>query len=59
MAKSRNPAVQISQQEKQYILEQLWLSYYNDTLYEKGLITENECNRMRIRIQNRTAVSGQ
>ena len=27
--------------------------YYNDTLYAKGLITEDQRNRMRIKIKNR------
>lgn len=34
-------------------MEQLWLTYYNDTLYEKGVITEDERNRMRIKINSR------
>ena len=28
----------------------LWLDYYNRTLYEKGLITEQERNRMSLKI---------
>lgn len=35
------------------IMEQLWLTYYNDTLYEKGVITEDERNKMRIKIKSR------
>ena len=35
-------------------IEQLWLTYYNDTLYEKGVITEDERNKMRIKIKSRT-----
>ena len=34
-------------------MEQLWLTYYNDTLYEKGVITEDERNKMRINIKSR------
>lgn len=34
-------------------IEQLWLLYYNDTLYAKGLITETERNRMRTKIHSR------
>lgn len=34
-------------------MEQLWLTYYNDTLYEQGVITEDERNRMRIKIKSR------
>ena len=57
MIKSRNLAAQMTQQKKQHILEQLWLSYYNDTLYGKGLIAESERNRMRTKIQKRTAIN--
>ena len=38
----------------QNIYEQLWLTYFNDVLYAKGLITEDQHNRMRSRIINRT-----
>ena len=34
-------------------LEQLWLTYYNDTLFEKGIITEEQRNRIRVMIKNR------
>lgn len=43
----------VSEQERRSVLERLWLTYYNDTLYAKGLITEDERNRMRIKIKNR------
>ena len=43
--------------KKQAVIEQLWLTYYNDTLYAKGLITEEQRNRMRVQIKNR-AVTG-
>ena len=39
--------------KKQSVLDQLWLTYYNDTLYAKGLITEQERNKMRVKIKNR------
>ncbi|MFR5967571.1 MAG: hypothetical protein ACLUGA_03595 [Oscillospiraceae bacterium] len=45
---------EISQQRQRSIMEQLWLTYYNDTLYEKGVITEDERNKMRIKIKSRT-----
>lgn len=45
---------EISQQRQRSIMEQLWLTYYNDTLYEKGVITEDERNKMRIKIKGRT-----
>ncbi len=43
----------MSEYEKQSIIEKLWLIYFNDTLYEKGLITETERNRMANRIHAR------
>ena len=43
----------MSEQKIQRILEQLWLTYYNDTLYEQGIITEAEYNMMRIKITAR------
>ena len=49
-----NTLSEISQQRRRSIMEQLWLTYYNDTLYEKGVITEDERNKMRIKIKSRT-----
>lgn len=49
-----NTHSEISQQRRRRIMEQLWLTYYNDTLYEKGVITEDERNKMRIKIKSRT-----
>lgn len=43
-----------SPQKTQAIYERLWLTYYNEILYAKGLITEEQHNRMRSRIVNRT-----
>lgn len=42
----------ITEQKKRSVMEQLWLTYYNDTLYEKGVITEDERNKMRIMIKS-------
>ena len=41
--------------KKQAVIEQLWLTYYNDTLFAKGLITEEQRNKMRVMIKSRTA----
>lgn len=35
------------EQKKKHVAEQIWLHYYNQTLFEKGLITETERNRMK------------
>ena len=44
----------MTEQKKQAVIERLWLTYYNDTLFAKGLITEEQRNKMRIKIRNRT-----
>ena len=43
----RKPA---PEQAKKELAEQLWLSYYNQVLFEAGLITEAERNRMKNKI---------
>ena len=40
-------------QEKQSLTERLWLAYFNSYLYEKGIISEFERNRMIAKIGNR------
>ncbi len=37
-------------QKKRELGGRLWLSYYNQTLYEKGMITERERNKMALKI---------
>ena len=54
--KSRKP---LNEQEIQTVIQQLWLTYYNDTLFAQGLITEEQRNRMRLRIKNRAATARQ
>lgn len=55
MTDTRAQAIHMTGQRKQAVIEGLWLSYYNDTLYEKGVITETERNKMRVKIKNRAA----
>ena len=57
MAESGGTKPGMTEGKKQAVIEQLWLTYYNDTLYAKGLITEEQRNRMRAQIKNR-AVTG-
>ena len=45
----------MTEQKKQAVIEQLWLTYYNDTLFAKGMITEAQRNRMRLMIKSRSA----
>ncbi|MCD7838066.1 MAG: hypothetical protein LUG65_04065 [Clostridiales bacterium] len=44
-------------QKKERVIQRLWLTYYNDTLYDKGVITEEERNRMRVAIKARATSS--
>lgn len=44
----------MNEKKKNLIMEQLWLTYFNDSLYKNGVITENEHNRMRVLIKNRS-----
>lgn len=50
---SNNQHGEMTEQKKRSVMEELWLTYYNDTLYEKGVITEDERNKMRIKIKSR------
>lgn len=57
MAKNGTSRHGVNEQKKQAVTEQLWLTYYNDTLFAKGLITEEQRNRLRLMIQHRTEVN--
>ena len=45
------------EQQKKAIIEEAWLKYYNQVLFEKGMITERERNLMIHNIDARTAKS--
>ena len=55
MAETREMKQGMNEQKKQAVMEQLWLTYYNDTLFAKGMITEEQHNKMRVMIKSRTA----
>lgn len=55
MAEIKEMKQGMNEQKKQAVMEQLWLTYYNDTLFAKGLITEEQRNKMRLMIKSRTA----
>ena len=55
MAEIKEMKPVMTEQKKQAVIEQLWLTYYNDTLFAKGLITEEQRNKMRLMIRSRTA----
>ena len=45
-----NPEKLTNEQRKKALAEELWLNYFNRYLFETGLITESERNRMAHRI---------
>jgi hypothetical protein len=53
MTENKKTNSNLTEQQKQRVIEGLWLTYYNDTLYAKGVITEDERNKMRLRIKAR------
>ena len=55
MAETKEMKAGMTEQKKQGGMEQLWLTYYNDTLFAKGMITEEQRNKMRVMIKSRTA----
>ena len=55
MAENKEMKQSMNEQKKQAVIEQLWLTYYNDTLFAKEMITEDQRNRMRLMIKSRTA----
>ena len=55
MAENNDNHSRTSEQTIQATIQQLWLTYDNDTLYAKGLITEDRRNQMRIKIKNRAS----
>ena len=55
MAETREMKQGMNEQKKQAVMDQLWLTYYNDTLFAKGMITEEQRNKMRVMIKSRTA----
>ena len=41
-----------NEQRRKETAAKVWLSYYNRELYEKGIITERERNRMALKIDS-------
>ena len=39
--------------QKRFVAEQIWLDYFNQTLFERGIITERERNKMKVMIESR------
>lgn len=43
----------VNQTKKKAIAEETWLLYFNQKLYEQGVISERDRNRMILKIKNR------
>ena len=55
MAETEDRKQFMNEQKKQAVMEQRWLTYDNDTLFAKGVITEDQRNKLRVMIKSRTA----
>ena len=56
MALKVNKSISIEQQKKA-LIEEAWLKYYNQVLFEEGMLTERERNLMINKIDARTTKS--
>ena len=45
------------EQQRRVVAEQIWLNFFNQTLYEQGIITESERNRVKNMISGRNPFS--
>ena len=43
---------------KKQVAEKIWLHYFNERLYERGVINELERNKMNFKIENSKPLSG-
>lgn len=43
----------LADNSRRLLQEKVWLHYFNTVLFEKGVITENERNKMALKIENK------
>ena len=43
----------VTEQQRQYLVEKMWLNFYNDHLLKEGIITEAQHRKMQTMIGNR------
>ena len=53
MSQSIHDIIQSSESKRQAAVERMWLSFYNNTLLEKGIITNDQHRRMKTYIATR------
>ena len=44
----------LSEQQRRYLVEKMWLNFYNDHLLKEGIITETQHRKMQAMISSRT-----
>ena len=49
----------MKEQQRKAVAEELWLNYFNRVLFEQGMITESERNRMTTLIANRSSAAAE
>jgi len=42
-----------NEQKRRNVVEKMWLNYFNDQLYERGMITDTQHRQMKIQISGR------
>lgn len=42
-----------TEQQRRAVVEKMWLHFYNQTLFEKGLINEKQYKKMAVKINTR------
>lgn len=55
MAKQIDEKIRMREAQKRAAIERMWLSYYNTTLLEKGLITRDQHRKMKVCINTRNS----
>jgi len=53
MAENHSEGCEANEAAKRNVIEKMWLNYYNNTLLEKGVITEAQHRKMRVSINSR------
>lgn len=56
--KNPNFKESLSDKRNRQIYEQLWLTYFSNTLLRKGLITKEQWNKMHLKIKLHTSSAG-
>jgi len=53
MTENHSTKNEANEAAKRNVVEKMWLNYYNNVLFEKGLITETQHRKMKVSISSR------